>query len=282
MKPFILLSCIAIFLACQNKPEPAVPAKPVIVETPPDEVFPPSAYTQLIWSDEFDGSIINLTKWQHEINDNGGGNNELQYYTAEPANSFVKDGNLVIEAIKETYKTRSYTSARLNTKNKADFKYGKIEVRAKLPKGQGVWPAIWMLPTDEEFGGWPKSGEIDIMELVGHKANTVHGTVHYGQAWPNNQYKGTFTVLPAGDFSNDFHVFSIVWERNLIRWYLDETQFFSIKPADLSPHHYPFNARFHLLLNVAVGGNWPGNPDATTVFPQRMLVDYVRVYQRKE
>jgi beta-glucanase (GH16 family) len=187
----------------------------------------------------------------------------------------------VIEARQEPYQTKAYTSARLNTKNKADWKYGKMDIRAKLPKGQGIWPAIWMLPTDEEFGGWPRSGEIDIMEVVGHKPNTLHGTVHYGPVWPNNQYKGTSTVLPSGDFSSDYHVFSIIWDKNLIRWYLDGNQFFTIKPADLSPHTYPFNARFHMLLNVAVGGNWPGNPDASTVFPQQMLVDYVRVYQRK-
>jgi len=279
MKYFALSIILITLLACKGKQEPVI--VPVVNLPQAEEPPAASSYSELVWSDEFSGTSIDLTKWQHEVNDKGGGNNELQYYTAEPANSFIKDGNLVIEAKKEAYKTRQYTSARLNTKNKADWRFGKIEVRAKLPKGQGIWPAIWMLPTDEEFGGWPKSGEIDIMEMVGHKPNTLHGTVHYGQAWPNNKFKGTSYLLPTGDFSDDYHVFSIVWDKNLIRWYIDGTQYFTIKPQDLSPHLYPFNARFHMILNLAVGGNWPGNPDATTFFPQQMLVDYVRVYQRK-
>jgi beta-glucanase (GH16 family) len=137
-----------------------------------------------------------------------------------------------------------------------------------------------MLPTDEKFGGWPKSGEIDIMEVVGHQPDTLHGTVHYGSDWPNNQHKGSLYVLPKGDFSEDFHVFSIVWDKDLIRWYVDGKRYFMVKPEDLKPHHYPFNEKFHLILNLAVGGNWPGNPDATTIFPQKMLVDYVRVYKK--
>jgi beta-glucanase (GH16 family) len=268
---------IFVALACKDKEASGNDSKPI---APPQQPSQPSAYSQLLWSDEFDGKEIDLTKWQHEVNDNGGGNNELQYYTPEPRNSYLQNGNLVIEAIKEDYKTRKYTSARLNTKGKVDWMYGKIEVRAKLPKGQGIWPAIWMLPTDEEFGGWPKSGEIDIMEMVGHQPSTLHGTVHYGPAWPKNQQKTTSYVLPTGDFSDDFHVFSIIWDKNLIRWYIDGMQYFTIKPEDLKPHIYPFNAKFHVLLNLAIGGNWPGNPDDTTVFPQKMLVDYVRVYKK--
>jgi beta-glucanase (GH16 family) len=275
----ILLLLIFAALACKDKQAPDTD-NAVKPGTATQQPSPPDAYSQLVWSDEFDGSQIDLTKWQHEVNDKGGGNNELQYYTAEPRNSYIENGNLVIEAIKEDYKTRKYTSARLNTKGKTDWLFGKIEVRAKLPKGQGIWPAIWMLPTDEEFGGWPKSGEIDIMEIVGHQPNTLHGTVHYGPDWPNNQHKGASYVLSSGDFSDNFHVFSIIWEKNLIRWYMDGTQYFSIKPEDLKPHIYPFNAKFHMILNLAVGGNWPGNPDETTVFPQKMLVDYVRVYKK--
>jgi beta-glucanase (GH16 family) len=266
-----------VTLACKEREVPVNLVKSSSANQAPST---PDAYSQLVWSDEFEGSQIDLSKWQHEVNDNGGGNNELQYYTAEPENAYLENGNLIIQAIQEEYKTRKYTSARLNTKNKADWLYGKIEVRAKLPKGQGIWPAIWMLPTDEEFGGWPKSGEIDIMEVVGHKPNTLHGTVHYGPDWPNNKNKGTSYVLPTGDFSDDFHVFSIIWDKNLIRWYVDGNHYFTVKPEDLTPHIYPFNARFHMLLNLAVGGNWPGNPDNTTVFPQKMLVDYVRVYKR--
>ncbi len=263
---------LLVFLACKDKNLPTGMRQ--------DNNYPPAAYTKLVWSDEFDGKTVDLAKWEFEVNDKGGGNNELQYYTARPENAFNENGNLVIKANKENYLTRNYTSARMRTRNKGDWKFGKIEVRAKLPKGQGIWPAIWMLPTDEVYGGWPKSGEIDIMEVIGNKPNELHGTIHYGSDWPNNKHMGTSITLPAGDFSDDFHVFSIVWEKDLIRWFLDGNQYFSVKPADLAPEKYPFNERFHLILNLAVGGNWPGNPDAATVFPQQMLVDYVRVYQK--
>ena len=172
----------------------------------------------------------------------------------------------------------------MRTANKGDWTYGKIEVRAKLPYGQGLWPAIWMLPTDWEYGGWPLSGEIDIMEIVGHQPNRVYGTIHYGNSWPNNSQSGNAYVLPTGDFSDDYHVFSIEWEENEIRWYVDgllySTQNFWFTPS--APYPAPFDKRFHILLNVAVGGNWPGSPDETTVFPQEMRVDYVRIYEKTE
>lgn len=278
----LLSSFIAtfVFLACRDERECCSSPTPPVYSVPADTI-PFSNYTQLKWSDEFDGKQLNASTWEHEVNDKGGGNNELQYYTAEPRNAFVKNGNLVIEAIKENYKTRQYTSARLRTKNKADFTFGRMDIRAKLPKGQGIWPAIWMLPTDEVYGSWPKSGEIDVMETVGHKPATLHGTAHYGPDWPDNKFIGDTLVLPTGDFSDDFHVFSIVWEKDVIRWYLDGVRYHVIRPTDVQPHRYPFNERFHFILNVAVGGNWPGNPNSTTVFPQQMLVDYVRVYEVK-
>lgn len=159
--------------------------------------------------------------------------------------------------------------------------YGRFEIRAKLPKGQGIWPAIWMLPTDEIFGGWPKSGEIDIMELVGHEPETIHGTVHFGPEWPNNRHIGRAYTLEEGIFDDDFHLFSIEWQPNQIDWFVDGNHFYSVSPTELQPDNYFFNARFHLLINLAVGGNWPGNPDETTEFPQTMKLDYVRVYQYK-
>lgn len=275
MKLIVLTFLIAALLPSEDKSLPVKNGK----NLPDTSAF--SAYTELVWSDEFNGKQINKSKWEHEVNDKGGGNNELQYYTAEARNSFIKNGNLVIQAIKEDYKTRKYTSARLRTKNKADFKFGRIDIRARLPKGQGIWPAIWMLPTDEVYGGWPKSGEIDIMELVGHAPNRLHGTAHYGLDWPKNVFKSDTLVLASGDFSDTFHVFSIVWEKDVIRWYMDGIRYHELRPADLQPHRYPFNERFHFILNLAVGGNWPGSPDSTTVFPQQMLVDYVRVYKRK-
>ena len=239
----------------------------------------------LVWRDEFSGNEIDTAKWGFEINGQGGGNNELQYYTDRSDNARIEDGSLVIEARSETYTgsdgTRYYTSARLRTANKGDWTYGRIEARIQLPFGQGIWPAFWMLPTDWVYGGWAASGEIDIMELVGHEPNVVHGTLHYGGPWPENTYSGDgYTINEP--FANDFHTFAVEWEEGEIRWYVDDihvqtqTNWFSTAGA----YPAPFNQRFHILLNVAVGGNWPGAPDSTTVFPQKMVVDYVRVYER--
>lgn len=241
---------------------------------------------QLIWHDEFDGPQIDLSKWGHEVNAQGGGNNELQYYTARPENSFIQDGVLVIRALQENYTgpegTRAYTSARLRTLNKGDWKYGRFDIRAKLPVGRGMWPAIWMLPTDWVYGGWAASGEIDIMEMLGHDIKTVHGTLHYGAAWPGNIHTGKSFTLPQGDFTNEFHTFRLDWTENEFKWYVDDQLYQTQTQWHTTGHPYPapFNQRFHMLLNLAVGGNWPGNPDASTVFPQTLTVDYVRVYQR--
>lgn len=241
---------------------------------------------QLVWHDEFNGQSIDLSKWEHEVNAQGGGNNELQYYTARPENSFVRDGTLVIRALQENYTgpegTRQYTSARMRTRNKGDWKYGRFDIRAKLPRGQGMWPAIWMLPTDWVYGGWAASGEIDIMELLGQDTKTVYGTLHYGGAWPANVHTGTSFKLAQGDFSAEFHTFRLEWEPNEFRWYVDDKLYQTQTKWHTQGQAYPapFDQRFHLLLNVAVGGNWPGNPDTTTIFPQTMMVDYVRVYRR--
>ena len=279
---FCVIGALGLIILSCDEPEESIPqpnpAPPVV------EPETPKTY-QLVWSDEFDGDAIDTTKWAFQIGDGsaegipGWGNNELEYYTDRPENAFIEGGNLVIEARQENFEGAAYTSARLRTKDLADWKFGRIEARARLPKGQGIWPAIWMLPTLEVFGGWPKSGEIDIMELVGHEPETVHGTVHYGPDWPNNQFSGRPYTLSDGDFSDDFHVFSIEWVENTIDFYVDGNSFFRVAQSTTSPHPYPFNQIFHLILNVAVGGNWPGNPNSDTVFPQRMEVDYVRVYQ---
>ena len=178
---------------------------------------------------------------------------------------------------------RNYTSARMRTKHKGDWLYGRFEVRARLPGGQGLWPAIWMLPTDWKYGGWAASGEIDIMEAVnaGPGNNKVYGTLHYGGSWPRNVHTGK-SYTPATSITDNFHVYALEWEPGEIRWYVDghhyqtQTQWWSEK----GPYPAPFNERFHMILNVAVGGNWPGSPSSSTVFPQVMEVDYVRVYQR--
>ncbi|HXJ55354.1 MAG TPA: glycoside hydrolase family 16 protein [Verrucomicrobiae bacterium] len=240
---------------------------------------------ELVWSDEFTGPSLDLSKWEFEVNANGGGNKELQYYVTN--NVRVKDGMLNIEARHEQYTgpggTREYTSSRLRTRRKGDWRYGRLDIRARLPGGRGLWPAIWLLPTDEKYGAWPHSGEIDIMELLGHEPNKVHGTLHYSDRTGRHRSRGTNTVLAAGSFADDFHVFRLDWDPGAMRWYVDDRLYqtqtnWTRRSADFPA---PFDQRFHLILNVAVGGNWPGNPDAATSFPQTMTVDYVRIYRRR-
>ncbi|MBP3191083.1 family 16 glycosylhydrolase [Natronogracilivirga saccharolytica] len=243
---------------------------------------------QLVWTDEFETQDLDTTKWEYMYGTgsmyglNRWGNYEEQYYTDREENIFVEDGNLHIVAREENRGGMNYTSARIRSKGKADFRYGKFEIRAKLPEGQGLWPAIWMLPTEEVYGEWPQSGEIDIMELIGHEPDVVHGTVHYGPPWPDNQSRGHYYTLSEGKFSDDFHVFTIEWMPDRITWYVDDNFFTFVTPSNLEPHNWPFDEKFHLLLNVAVGGIWPGSPDGTTEFPQEMIVDWIRVYQDAE
>jgi beta-glucanase (GH16 family) len=240
---------------------------------------------ELVWSDEFNGNTLDQSKWEFEVNAQGGGNNELQYYVTN--NVRVQDGSLIIEARKEHYTgpqgTREFTSSRIRTQRKGDWLYGRFDVRAKLPQGKGIWPAIWMLPTESHFGGWPQGGEIDIMELVGHKPSEVHGTLHYANTNRRHAFKGTNYLLANGAFADNFHVFRFDWEPTAMRWYIDDKLYQTQTNWTSGTNAYPapFNQRFHLLLNLAVGGNWPGNPDATTKFPQAMAVDYVRVYRKK-
>ena len=282
----------------------------------------PSDKWKLIWSDEFDGDSIDMKKWSFEENCWGGGNNEQQCYTDRKSNAFVKDGKLNIVAKKGRFtgpanvdgnkkdtKSLPYTSARLRTANKGDWKYGRFDIRAKLPSGQGSWPAIWMLPTDFVYGGWAASGEIDIMEAVNLKTQStetgsikgegesrVFGSLHYGRAWPDNVFTGQATHLPGNvNPADDFHTYSIEWEEGEIRWYVDNVHFATQKQNGWYSQHMqdgtlvssgkgaPFNQKFHMLLNVAVGGNWAANANDggidKSAFPQTMAVDYVRVYR---
>lgn len=249
---------------------------------------PPVGDWKLVWQDEFNGAAIDMNKWEFEVNGGGGGNGELQYYTARPENAFVSNGVLTIRAARENYCStdgcRDFTSARLRTKGKGDWLYGRMEARARLPRGQGLWPAIWMLPTDFAYGGWAASGEIDIMEAVnlgGTGGNQIFGTLHYGGTWPNNVYKGGNTT-PASSVVDNYHTYAVEWEPAQIRFYLNGVLYHTATDWWSSGGAFPapFDKRFHMLLNVAVGGNWPGSPNASTVFPQTMQVDYVRVYQR--
>jgi len=241
---------------------------------------------KLVWHDEFDGNSLKTSKWQLEVNARGGGNNELQYYTARPENASVTNGVLAIQALRETFSgpegARNYTSARLNTRNRGDWKYGRFDIRASLPVGKGIWPAIWMLPSDRQYGGWPNGGEIDIMELVGHEPARVHGTLHYGDDTKGHLFRGDSFTLPSGGFSHGFHTFRLDWEPGEFRWYVDDKLYQTQKSWHTRGHLFPapFDQSFHLILNLAVGGNWPGNPDKTTNLPQQFLIDYVRVYQR--
>lgn len=241
---------------------------------------------KLVWSDEFDGETLDYSKWEAEVNAFGGGNQELQLYTDRKENLRVEAGHLVLEARKDkpdiSGTVRDYSSARIRSKHRGDWKYGRFEVRARLPGGKGVWPAIWMLPTDEVYGKWASSGEIDIMEFKGQEPNIVHGTLHFGKQWPGNQYQSGQMKLKTGNFTDDFHVFAIEWEEGVIRWYVDGEIYQTQKEWTSvgGPYPAPFNQRFHLLLNLAIGGNFLGNPDGTTPFPRQYLIDYVRVYQR--
>ena len=245
----------------------------------------PAGWKQ-VWADEFEGKEIDFTKWSVEENGHGGGNGELQFYADRPENIRLENGCLVIEARKEKFGSagveKDFSSGRIRTKRHASWLYGRIEVRAKLPTGRGIWPAIWMLPEKDAYGGWAASGEIDIMEMVGHEPGTVHGTLHYGDKWPKNVHTGSPFQLKTGTFADEFHIFAIEWEKGVIRWYIDGELYQTQTKWSSSGGEFPapFDQSFHLVLNVAVGGGWPGPPDAATVFPQRMTVDYVRVFQR--
>ena len=238
----------------------------------------------LVWSDEFsqaDGSAPDASKWGYDTGGGGWGNNELQYYTSRTNNARIEGGQLVIEARQESYGGRNYTSARLLTKGKKSWTYGRIEARLKIPRGQGIWPAFWMLGANIDSLGWPACGEIDVMENIGREPGIIHGTVHGPGYSGGNSIGGSFTFAAGTAVADDFHVFAVEWETNRIRWFVDGTNYFNVTPGSLpAGASWVFNAPEFILLNLAVGGNWPGNPDATTVFPQRLLVDYVRVYAR--
>lgn len=239
----------------------------------------------LVWQDEFEGDALNAGNWTNEIGTGewGWGNGELQYYRKE--NTAVKDGYLIITAKKEGFEGSQYTSSRIVTQGKQSFQYGRIDIRAKLPHGQGIWPALWLLGDNFSSVGWPKSGEIDLMEMVGGgvKDSQVHGTLHWDHngshaSYGSGQANGPYT-LEGAKFSDEFHVFTLIWDKNAIKWLVDDKQFFEvdIKPEGLSEFHQ----KFFLIFNVAVGGQWPGSPDASTTFPQQMVVDYVRVFQKE-
>jgi beta-glucanase (GH16 family) len=232
----------------------------------------------LDWSDEFNGVALDAGNWVAETGGGGFGNDERQFYTGRPENLRVADGMLVIEARRERYGERDYTSARIKSAGLKERAYGRYEARIKVPGGQGIWPAFWLLGADVGSSGWPRCGEIDIMENIGKEPATVHGTIH-GPGYSGEHGFGAPSRLEQGAFSDDFHVFAVEWEPRAIRWYRDGILFHTAAP-DRVKGDWVFEHPFFVILNLAVGGYWPGYPDATTTLPQRMLVDYVRVYRR--
>jgi beta-glucanase (GH16 family) len=272
VKKFFSALCLALpLLACLDNS----------TNTPADTTF-----KKLVWSDEFDkNSTPDATRWNYDLGDGcpnvcGWGNNELEYYTNDPRNVRVENGKLIIEAHREDKGGKPYTSTRIVSKQKGDWLYGRFEIMAKLPRGKGTWPAIWMLSTDWKYGGWPASGEIDIMEHVGYDPGVVHGTIHtetYNHS-KQTQKEGKISVADAQD---KFHLYAIEWSASKIDFFVDDKKYHTVtKSPDEDFKGWPFDQRFHLIMNVAVGGNWGGAQGIDeSIWPQRMEIDYVRVYQ---
>lgn len=289
----VWVACIS-FCACSQKSLLSTPEESSVIVSNynaanssfPDKGYDaPKAYPdyKLVWADEFNGKALNTKDWSFENGDGcpnlcGWGNNELEHYRSE--NTSFKNGKMIIEAKKENYGNKYFTSSKMLTKGKKTFKYGRVDFRAILPNTQGIWPAFWMLPEKNIFGGWPKSGEIDIMEVIGKEPSKLYGTLHFGPG-PGSTQLGSNVSLKSGVFNDEFHVFSIEWEENQIKWFLDGNLFSSFSKKDFGTNNYPFNEDFFFIINLAVGGNWPGNPDMMNFKNQFFVIDYVRVYQKK-
>ncbi len=246
----------------------------------------PTSYAglELIWSDEFQTNSLNEDDWTFEIGNGcpnicGWGNNELEFYQRENI-SFRDNEYLIIEARPEQVGSNQFTSSRIITQDKVEFKYGRVDIRAALPEGRGLWPALWMLGANIDQVGWPACGEMDIMELIGSDPGTTHGTFHYGNSFPEHMFEGSSSSLTDNEiFRDEFHIFSLVWEEDHVQVLRDNELVHEIRPENTEPQNYPFNDDFFFIFNVAVGGNWPGSPTSTTPFPQHMIVDYIRVFQ---
>ncbi|WP_298646664.1 glycoside hydrolase family 16 protein [uncultured Proteiniphilum sp.] len=272
----LLITLLAsFFISCSNKG-----SKQSDYQT----ITTPTGTWQLVWDEEFEYTgLPDSTKWGYDTEGNswGWGNNEAQYYTAgDSTNAYVRDGLLTITARIDSTGGKRYTSARLRTKGKGDWLYGRFEIRAKLPTGKGTWPAIWMLPTDWAYGGWPASGEIDIMENVGYDPDTIVGSAHT-KSYNHVQQTEKNAKIHVPTCYADFHLYALEWEENEYRVYVDDTHYFTFKNEDTGFAEWPFDKQFHLLLNLAIGGNWGGQRGIDdSLFPHRFLIDYVRVYQK--
>ena len=297
MQKLPLFFALALMLAsCAHRktssvPTPTEPANPPkAVNLPaesPAKSSPKAAWT-LVWSDEFsapDGSLVDASKWKMEEGGNGWGNNELEYYTSRRENAQIKNGNLVMTAIKEPFTgadgiKREYSSARLNTAGIFEQVYGRFEARIKIPFGQGIWPAFWLLGNDIGRIHWPGCGEIDIMENIGSEPSTIHGTIH-GPGYSGDKAIGSAFSMTGGRFADDYHLYAVEWEPERMSFYVDDKLYATRTPADLpQTAAWVYSHPFFIILDLAVGGNWPGDPDSSSTYPQTMLVDYVRVYRR--
>lgn len=240
---------------------------------------------KLVWEDDFNGPQLDWSKWEIEVNAFGGGNQELQLYTDRTDNVRIEEGCLILEAHHQRTgiagTERDYSSGRIRSKRRGDWTYGRFEVRAQMPAGQGLWPAIWMLPSDETYGTWASSGEVDILEFKGQERDTIWGTLHYGGSWPANRHSGKTLKRPETDFTREFHTFGLVWKEGEFQWLLDGEVWQTQSRWDSENARYPapFDHPFHLVLNLAVGGGFAGNPDASTQFPAQFRIDSVRVFQ---
>jgi len=244
----------------------------------------------LTWSDEFNsanGSAPDSTKWSYDLGGGGWGNQELQSYTSRTQNAQIQNGNLAITALQENFTGtdgigRNYTSARLKTQNLFTQAYGRFEARIKIPKGQGIWPAFWMLGNDIKQNGWPKCGEIDIMENIGREPGTIHGSLHGPSSVAHTSDLTSTVSVPAGqNYPGDFHIYAIEWEPGTVRFYVDSNNYATFTQGQWpAGGQWVFDHPFFIIMNVAVGGVWPGSPDASTRFPEQMLVDYVRIYTK--
>jgi len=279
LRILLAISFIPGACAIMTTPEPTPTSVPTPVPTPTAIWERPN--WNIVWHDEFDGSELNLQNWTFDIGGNGWGNQEWEYYSDRPENVRVVNGMLIIEAREEdeSYSGKPYSSGRIKTQGLHAWQYGRIEARMKLPYGQGIWPAFWMLGENFTQAGWPGAGEIDIMENIGKEPDQIHATVHAPGYYGGKPGTTTSFVVPTGPVKNDFHVYAIEWKENEIRWLFDEQEYFKLTPAEVSDQ-WIFDHPFFIIMNVAVGGRWPGYPNSTTVFPQFMYVDYVRVYQK--
>ncbi len=282
MKPFkmhlLMVLCLFVLSACAPALPPTPTPSPTATPAPTSTPISVPAGWKLVWDDEFDGNSINKSNWAYDLGAGGWGNGEAEFYTARPENSHVENGMLVISALQEKYQGSYYTSARLKTQGLQSFQYGRIEARLKVPGGVGMWPAFWMLGSNFNGNNWPDCGELDIMEYVGKEPDLIMGTMHgpgYSGAtgltkWNRQKY----------NIADDFHTYAIEWDTNQVSWFFDGEKYSTYTRSDVGIRKWPFDQPFFIILNLAVGGTLAGPIGLKTVFPEQLLVDYVRVFQK--